>query len=100
MDSMLCLGVIIHGIYGGGAKGIIDSVPVPSLLGTCFSEVGLSTVYLCAGFYCSIAGLTLLPYKTFNVLAAFGVFTLACRIRERCVDPVGKRRHCRKHRQS
>lgn len=79
LDSVLCMGIILH--------GICDSKPeynvffqIPGMRGY---EIRQGFVYLIGGYCCYLSGLDLAPYKSFYAMAAIGVVSLLFRILER-----------------
>ncbi|KAC9404470.1 hypothetical protein E3N88_45894 [Mikania micrantha] len=79
LDSMLCMGIILH--------GICDSKPefnvffqIPGMRGY---EIRQGFVYLIAGYCCYLSGLDLAPYKAFYAMAAIGAVSFFFRILER-----------------
>ncbi|KAJ0778195.1 putative GPI inositol-deacylase PGAP1, alpha/Beta hydrolase [Helianthus annuus] len=79
LDSVLCMGVVLH--------GICDSKPefnvffqIPGMRGY---EIRQGFVYLIAGYCCYLAGLDLAPYKAFYAMATIGAVSFFFRILER-----------------
>nr|XP_043613112.1 uncharacterized protein LOC122585082 [Erigeron canadensis] len=79
LDSMLCMGIILH--------GICDTKPefnvffqIPGIRG---NEIRQGLVYLLSGYCCYLSGLDLAPYKAFYAIAAVGVISFVFRIMER-----------------
>lgn len=79
LDSMLCMGIVLH--------GICDSKPefnvffqIPGMRGY---EIRQGFVYLISGYCCYLSGLDLAPYKAFYAMATVGVVSLFFRIIER-----------------
>lgn len=79
LDSILCMGVVLH--------GICDSKPefnvffqIPGMRGY---EIRQGFVYLVAGFGCYLSGLDLAPYKAFYGMAVIGVISFVFRIIEK-----------------
>nr|GEW49285.1 putative GPI inositol-deacylase PGAP1-like, alpha/beta hydrolase fold protein [Tanacetum cinerariifolium] len=79
LDTVLCMGVVLH--------GICDSKPefnvffqIPGMRGY---EIRQGFVYLLAGYCCYLWGLDLAPYKSFYAMAAIGVVSFVFRIIER-----------------
>ncbi|KAF9605554.1 hypothetical protein IFM89_017573 [Coptis chinensis] len=73
LDSALCVGVILHGLCGSKPKYNFISFPFLHIQG---QQVGLSIVYMRAGFYWYLSGLALAPYRAFYAMAAVGVLRL------------------------
>lgn len=100
LDSVLSLGVILHGLYYTSADINIPLIRVPQLYGPPVADAGFSFIYLVAGLYCYWAGLALAPYRAFYALAMIGLLTAGIRIRDyqaRSRGDIGgvKRRHHR-----
>lgn len=100
LDSVLSLGVILHGLYYTSADINISLIKVPQLYGHPVADAGFSFIYLVAGLYCYWAGLALAPYRAFYALAMIGLLTAGIRIRDhqaRSRGDIGgvKRRHHR-----
>ncbi|MFS7894760.1 hypothetical protein Hanom_Chr00s002045g01690831 [Helianthus anomalus] len=79
LDSVLCMGIVLH--------GICDSKPefnvffqIPAMRGY---EIRQGFVYLIAGYCCYLAGLDLAPYKAFYAMATIGAVSFFFRILER-----------------
>ncbi|XP_076883428.1 uncharacterized protein LOC143532200 isoform X1 [Bidens hawaiensis] len=79
LDSVLCMGIVLH--------GICDSKPefnvffqIPGMRGY---EIRQGFVYLIGGYCCYLSGLDLAPYKAFYAMAAIGVVSLLFRVLER-----------------
>ncbi|KAM7278469.1 hypothetical protein ACFE04_005603 [Oxalis oulophora] len=79
LDSVLCIGVILHGILNSNTESI-SSFTFPSILGY---RLRLSNIYLFAGYYTYLSGLALAPYRVFYALAVIGFILLACTIVQR-----------------
>nr|DAD42284.1 TPA_asm: hypothetical protein HUJ06_000514 [Nelumbo nucifera] len=98
IDSALCIGVILHGLCGSKPGVNSLSFPFLHLFGP---DIGLSFVYLLAGYYCYISGLELAPYRAFYAMAAVGVILFALRVIERkgfsSDSYFGNRKHSHKH---
>ncbi|KAI3706527.1 hypothetical protein L6452_24330 [Arctium lappa] len=94
LDSVLCMGVILH--------GICDSKPefnvffqIPGMRGY---EIRQGLVYLLAGYCCYLSGLDLAPYKAFYAMAAVGIVSFVFRIIERRNQPYySSRKHSHRH---
>ncbi|WCJ21260.1 GPI inositol-deacylase [Euphorbia peplus] len=68
LDSALCIGVILHGVFT--AKPECNSVfSFPAIHGR---ELRLNLIYMLAGYYSYMSGLGLEPYKVFYAMAAVG----------------------------
>ncbi|KAI3716595.1 hypothetical protein L1987_67578 [Smallanthus sonchifolius] len=98
LDSMVCMGIILH--------GICDSKPefnvffqIPGMRGY---EIRQGFVYLIAGFCCYLSGLDLAPYKAFYAMATIGAVSFLFRIIERRNRRSGevyysRRKHSHRH---
>lgn len=94
LDSVLCMGVVLH--------GICDSKPefnvffqIPGMRGY---EIRQGLVYLLAGYCCYLSGLDLAPYKAFYAMAAVGIISFVFRIIERRNQPYySSRKHSHRH---
>ncbi|XP_008783007.2 uncharacterized protein LOC103702377 isoform X2 [Phoenix dactylifera] len=101
IDAALCVGVILHGLCGSRPEDI-DSLSF-SIPGTRGREVGLSLVYLLAGYYTFLHALASAPYRAFYAMAAIGAIFFTSRIidrrnRERGdVNLRNSRRHFHRH---
>ncbi|KAJ4979237.1 hypothetical protein NE237_010017 [Protea cynaroides] len=80
LDSALCIGVIFHGLCVSNPGFNSLSFAFSSIWG---QEVGLSFIYLFAGYYSYLVGLALAPYKAFYAMAVIGAISLVLRIIER-----------------
>lgn len=77
VDSTLCVGVILHGLCGSRPDTNSLLVPFPCMPGR---PVGLSLVYLFAGYYSFLCALASAPYKAFYGIATVGVISFTFRI--------------------
>ncbi|PON44025.1 GPI inositol-deacylase PGAP1-like [Parasponia andersonii] len=80
LDSVLCTGVILHGICN--AKPEYNSY-LFSFPGIPIREMRLSFIYLLAGYYSYLSGLALAPYRVFYIMAAIGVISFVLRMLQR-----------------
>ncbi|XP_042497704.1 uncharacterized protein LOC122076467 isoform X1 [Macadamia integrifolia] len=99
LDSALCIGVILHGLCWSNPGFNSLSFAFSGIWG---QEVGLSFIYLFAGYYSYLVGLALAPYKTFYAMAFIGAISLTLRIIERRSRVRGEgyfrtRRHSHRH---
>ncbi|KAF6153828.1 hypothetical protein GIB67_001061 [Kingdonia uniflora] len=94
LDSALCLGVILHALYGSKLEFISLSIPFP---GVQKQEVGLSFVYFLAGYYCYFFGLDSAPYRAFDAMAAVGIISCTLRIMERRNSFSSSQKHSHRH---
>ena len=99
LDSVLCTGVILHGICNSKPEynSFLFSFP-----GIPFREVRLNFLYLIAGFYSYLSGLALAPYRVFYVMAAIGFISFVLRMlqrinRDKGENPLGSRKHSHRH---
>ncbi|KAJ9153524.1 hypothetical protein P3X46_026952 [Hevea brasiliensis] len=97
LDSALCIGVILHGIFN--SKPESNSLfSFPAILG---KKVRLDFVYLLAGYFSYLCGLGLEPYKVFYAMAAVGFLSFALRTlqsrREKGELHFGRKKHSHKH---
>ncbi|XP_059670022.1 uncharacterized protein LOC132315691 [Cornus florida] len=76
LDSILCIGVILHGICDSEPE-FSFLFPFPGNLGW---EARLSFTYLLAGYYSYLSGLALVPYRVFYAMATTGVISFTFRI--------------------
>lgn len=98
LDSVLCIGVILHGTVISKPE-YNYLVSFPGILG---QELRLNSVYLFAGYYSFLSGLALVPYRVFYAMAAIGVLSFASKIikekyREKGEPRFGGRKHSHRH---
>ncbi|XP_031283279.1 uncharacterized protein LOC116141947 isoform X1 [Pistacia vera] len=92
LDSVLCIGVIFHGVII--SKPDFNSlVTFPSILG---QELRLNVVYAVAGYYSFLSGLALAPYRVFYAMAVIGFISIACKI-IKGRNGFGNRKHSHRH---
>ncbi|XP_020102925.1 uncharacterized protein LOC109720311 isoform X2 [Ananas comosus] len=100
VDSVLCVGVILHSLFGSRPNISHASFALPGSGGR---EVSLSLLYLLAGYYTFLVSMALAPYKAFYAMAAIGTIccvsrTIERRNRERGdVGSSKARKHSHKH---
>ncbi|GAB2223103.1 hypothetical protein Droror1_Dr00017240 [Drosera rotundifolia] len=95
LDSILCIGVILHGIGEPKPDFNFSSFYLPSMPGI---EVRLSFIYMVAGYFSFLSGLALTPYRAFYAMAAVGVISFASRVIQRRNREKGEPYHySRKH---
>ncbi|KAE8662906.1 Hydrolase acting on ester bonds isoform 2 [Hibiscus syriacus] len=95
LDSFLCICLILHGIYS--SESMLNSeLPFPRITG---KEVRLNLIYLIAGFYSSLSGMALEPYKVLYAMGAVGIISLASSVLEAFTGATrfGRRRHWHRH---
>ncbi|KAK7338423.1 hypothetical protein VNO77_19032 [Canavalia gladiata] len=80
LDSVLCVGVILHGIYS--SKPEFNSFFL-SFTWIPIRKVRLYLLYFIAGYWSFFSGLTLAPYRAFYVMAAVGGISFALRVLHR-----------------
>ncbi|GFP84961.1 GPI inositol-deacylase [Phtheirospermum japonicum] len=76
-DSILCIGVLLHGICDSKPEFNFYLFPIPGIPRW---EIRLSYAYLVAGYFSYLSALALSPYRVFYALAAIGVVSFAFRI--------------------
>ncbi|KAJ4815701.1 GPI inositol-deacylase [Rhynchospora pubera] len=99
IDSAVCVGLILHGLFGSKPNINFVSVSLPGF-GSNGLELGLSHMYLIAGYYSFTVSMALAPYKAFYPLAGIGIVSFICRIIERKrwdVTSRKSRKHSHKH---
>uniref|UniRef100_A0A0D9XBS7 GPI inositol-deacylase n=1 Tax=Leersia perrieri TaxID=77586 RepID=A0A0D9XBS7_9ORYZ len=79
VDSVLCVGTIMHGIFGSPPNVSCISFKLPGRGGR---DVGLSFLYLVAGYYSFVSSMALAPYSSLYALAIIGFICFASRIIE------------------
>ncbi|XP_062198955.1 uncharacterized protein LOC133901587 isoform X2 [Phragmites australis] len=80
IDSAICVGVILHGLFGSQPNVSCISFKIPGRRG---GEVGLSFLYLLGGFYSFVSSMALAPYRALYAMAVIGFICFASRIIER-----------------
>uniref|UniRef100_A0A0A9L204 Uncharacterized protein n=1 Tax=Arundo donax TaxID=35708 RepID=A0A0A9L204_ARUDO len=80
IDSAICVGVVLHGLFGSQPNVSCISFKLPGRRG---GEVGLSFLYLLGGFYSFVSSMALAPYRALYALAIIGFICFASRIMER-----------------
>lgn len=98
LDSALCIGIILHGIFN--SKPEFNSLF--SFTTILAKEVRLDFIYLLAGYYSYLSGLGLVPYRVFYAMAAIGFISIALRIiqrrsREQGEPRFGRKKHSHRH---
>ncbi|KAF7801554.1 GPI inositol-deacylase isoform X1 [Senna tora] len=99
LDSVLCIGVILHGIFN--SKPEFNSYFL-SLTGIPIRKVRLYFIYLLAGYWSYFSGLALAPYGALYAMAAVGAISLALQIlqrsnRDKKEATYGSRKHSHRH---
>lgn len=77
LDSVLCVGVILHGVCNSKLEMAYFPLTLPGISSW---EIKPDVIYLCAGYYSFISALALAPYRAFDAMAALGVIALASRL--------------------
>ncbi|GER51917.1 GPI inositol-deacylase PGAP1-like protein, partial [Striga asiatica] len=73
-DSLLCAGVVVHGVCDSKPEFNFYLFPIP------LWEVRLSFAYLLAGYFSYLSALALSPYLVFYAMAAIGIVSFIFRI--------------------
>ncbi|RWW31143.1 hypothetical protein GW17_00004234 [Ensete ventricosum] len=100
IDSVLCMGVILHGLCG--SRPDVNSIYLP-LQSSHGREVGFGLVYFLAGYFTFLNSLVATPYRAFYAMAAIGTISCILKIidrrnRERGdIHSRSRRRHSHKH---
>ncbi|KAK1315686.1 hypothetical protein QJS10_CPA05g02004 [Acorus calamus] len=94
MDSVLCVGVILHGLHGSKLEFNIISFFPRRIVD---HEIGPSFLYLLAGYYCHISALASAPYRAFYPIAAIGAICFASMTIMRRTNERGETYLNRKH---
>ncbi|XP_050913239.1 GPI inositol-deacylase isoform X1 [Lathyrus oleraceus] len=99
LDSVLCIGVILHGICNSKPEFNSFLLSIP---GVPFSNVRLYVVYLIAGYWSYFSGLALSPDRAFYAMAAVGCISFALRMIHRRSGETkevtyGSRKHSHRH---
>lgn len=94
LDSLLCICLILHGIFSSESL-LNSSSPSLHILG---QEVRLNSIYLIAGIYSYLSGLALAPYKVFYAMGVVGIISFALSILQVWTGAprFGRRRHWHK----
>ncbi|XP_021769429.1 uncharacterized protein LOC110733661 [Chenopodium quinoa] len=77
LDSVLCIGVILHGVCDSNPELNFFVYPIPGVHGL---EVKLSFAYLLAGYFSFLSGLALAPYRVLYAMATIGALSFAFRM--------------------
>ncbi|XP_020696935.1 uncharacterized protein LOC110110005 isoform X3 [Dendrobium catenatum] len=80
IDSVVCIGIILHGLSGSRPDTYFLSIPLPFIRRT---EISLSLVFLLSGYYSFLCALAASPYMALYAMAAIGAISLAFRIIDR-----------------
>ncbi|KAK4782552.1 hypothetical protein SAY86_016654 [Trapa natans] len=99
IDSVLCVGVILHGIWNQKPDSNAYQLSFP---GIGRHMLRMQHVYLFSGYYCFHSGLALAPYKIFHPLAAIGFLSFLLNVwqkrsRDKGEAPVVKLKHSHRH---
>ncbi|KAK1629882.1 hypothetical protein QYE76_004197 [Lolium multiflorum] len=79
VDSAICVGVILHGLFGAQPSASCMSFKLPGRRGY---EVGPSFLYLLGGYYSFVSSMALAPYRALYAMAVIGFICFASRILE------------------
>ncbi|KAL5201355.1 hypothetical protein ABZP36_035709 [Zizania latifolia] len=79
VDSALCVGTILHGLFGSPPNVSCISLKLPGRRGR---DVGLSFLYLVAGYFSFVSSMALAPYRVLYALAIIGFICFVSRIIE------------------
>ncbi|KAH6831296.1 hydrolase [Perilla frutescens var. hirtella] len=94
-DSVLSIGVVLHGLCDSKPEFSFYFFPIP---GIPTLEFRLSFAYLFAGYFSYLSALALAPYRVFYAMAAIGIVSFAFRIIQRKNRQNGETYHrSRKH---
>lgn len=99
LDSALCTGVILHGIFTSNPQFnsfLVSFRPIRNL------EVRMNFLYLLAGYYSYLSSLALAPYREFYVMAAVGYISIGLTLlhrwnRDKGDAHFGSRKHSHRH---
>lgn len=99
LDSVLCIGIILHGICN--SKPEFNSFTL-SLTGVPIRKVKLYFIYLIAGYWSYFSGLALAPYRAIYAMAAVGSISFALQMLQRSIRDkkeatYGSRKHSHRH---
>lgn len=99
LDSIFCIGVVLHGSCDSNPDFNFFVSPLPGVNGL---KVRLSFAYLLAGYFSFLSGLALTPYRVFYAMATIGVLSFAFRIirrknREKGEAISSSRKHSHRH---
>ncbi|CAD6219907.1 unnamed protein product [Miscanthus lutarioriparius] len=81
IDSAICVGVILHGLFGSQPN--VSCCIFFKLPGRRGREVGLSFLYLVGGYYSFVSSMALAPYRALYAMAIIGYICFISRIIER-----------------
>ncbi|XP_066397199.1 uncharacterized protein [Miscanthus floridulus] len=81
IDSVICVGVILHGLFGSQPN--VSCCIFFKLPGRRGREVGLSFLYLVGGYYSFVSSMALAPYRALYATAIIGYICFISRIIER-----------------
>ncbi|KAL8137355.1 hypothetical protein V2J09_003356 [Rumex salicifolius] len=80
LDSILCIGIILHGICDPKPEFSFFSSSLPCIPQT---KVRLSFLYMLAGYFSFLTGLALAPYRAVYAMATIGVISFIMRVIQR-----------------
>ncbi|KAJ1288523.1 hypothetical protein BS78_02G095300 [Paspalum vaginatum] len=81
VDSAICIGVILHGLFGSQPN--VSCRITFKLPGRRGREVGLSFIYLLGGYYSFVCSMVLAPYRALYAMAIIGYICFVSRIKPR-----------------
>ncbi|XP_035816400.1 uncharacterized protein [Zea mays] len=81
IDSAICVGVILHGLFGSQPN--VSCCIFFKLPGRRGREIGLSFLYLVGGYYSFVSSMALAPYRALYAMATIGYICFISRILER-----------------
>lgn len=94
-DSVLSIGVVLHGLCDSKPEFSFYLFPIPGIRSL---EFRLSFAYLLAGYFSYISAMALAPYRVFYAMAAIGIVSFGFRIIQRKNRQNGETYHrSRKH---
>ncbi|KAJ3693196.1 hypothetical protein LUZ60_008676 [Juncus effusus] len=97
IDSALCIGLILHGLFGSKPNTNHISFKLPTISNSNRLELGFSFVYLIGGYYSFISAMSLAPYKSLYAVAFVGVFCFVSAVFERNRKDRKSKKHSHKH---
>uniref|UniRef100_A0ACD5Y3E2 Uncharacterized protein n=1 Tax=Avena sativa TaxID=4498 RepID=A0ACD5Y3E2_AVESA len=98
VDSALCVGIILHGLFGSQPTASCMSFKLP---GRREHKIGLSFLYLLGGYYSFVSSMALAPYRALYAMAIIGFICFASRVLETRGkmrgEPSSRKRHWHRH---
>lgn len=92
-DSVLCIGVILHGVVNLNPESNTYMFSLPGL--KTILQVRMQHLYQLGGYYSFLAGLAMTPYKVFYAIATIGVLSSVLSLLQRRSRV--SRRHSHRH---